>query len=91
MTIDYYINTEDEQAMTAALIEAGVTDEQGNPLHGYVIDVIGYWSERTGGTDEEPIFTQLPGWHVNVRSFAPIEWPDSVTVASPKTPWRAWG
>lgn len=89
--IDHYLQTADEQTMRAALIEAGVTDDEGNPLPGYALDVIGTWSERAGGTDEEPVYTELPGWHVNVRSSEPVEWPDSVTVANPKTPWRVWG
>jgi hypothetical protein len=106
MTIDYYLQTADEPTMRAALIEAGVAtwelaeiDAEGNvtaqhalvPAAGVLIDVIGTWFERTGGTDNEPVMTQLPGWHVNVRSAEPVEWPDSVTLAQPKTPWRVWG
>ena len=90
MTIDYYISAKDEQTMRAAMIQAGVTDDEGTPTEGHAIDVIGTWFERTGGTDEEPVMTQLPGWHVNVRSNEPVEWPDSVTVTQPKTPWRVW-
>ena len=89
--IDYYLSAADEQAMRAALIEAGVTGEDGNPIAGHCIDVIGTWCERTGGTDEEPVYTAVPGWHFNVRSDDLIQWPDSVTAASPLTPWRVWG
>lgn len=89
--IDYYIATSDEPTMRAALIEAGMTDDEGNPLPGHAIDVIGHWYERTGGTDEAPVYTELPGWHVNVRPSEPVEWPAGVTVAQPKTPWRVWG
>lgn len=88
--IDYYLQTADEAIMRAALIEAGVTDDEGVPTEGHAVDVIGTWYERTGGSDEEPVMTQLPGWHVNVRSAEPVEWPDSVTVTQPKTPWRVW-
>ncbi|MFG3398649.1 hypothetical protein ACQKEK_02565 [Pseudomonas sp. NPDC077408] len=91
MTIDYYISTADEQAMTEALAAAGVTDDEGNPLPGHAVEVIGTWSERTGGTDEEPVYTELPGWHVNVRSVESVEWPAGVTLSEPKTPWRVWG
>ena len=91
MTIDYYINTADEPSMTSALIEAGVTDVDGHPLPGHAVSVIGTWSERTGGTDEEPIYTELPGWHFNVRSSEPVEWPSSVAQHNPVTPWRVWG
>lgn len=89
--IDHYLQTTDEQTMSAALIAAGVTDDEGNPTEGHVIDVIGTWYERTGGTDDEPVMTQVPGWHVNVRSNELIQWPESVTVAQPKTPWRVFG
>ena len=42
------------------------------------IDVIGLWDG-------------VPGWHFNVRSVEPIDWPASVTQSDPVTPWRAWG
>lgn len=89
--IDYYLQTADEPTMRAALIEAGVTDDEGNPTEGHAVDVIGTWFERNGGSDEEPVMTQLQGWHVNVRSAELIEWPESVTLAQPVTPWRVWG
>ena len=89
--IDYYLQTADEQTMRAALIAAGVTDDEGNPTEGHAIDVIGIWYERTGDTDDEPVMTAIPGWHVNVRCEAPLQWPESVTVHEPRTPWRVWG
>ena len=58
---------------------------------GVAVSVIGIWSERTGGTDEEPIYTEVPGWHFNVRSDDLIQWPATVTVSQPTTPWRVWG
>lgn len=89
--MDYFLQATDEPTMNAALIAAGVMDDEGNPITGHVIDVIGTWFERTGGSDEEPVMTHLPGWHVNVRSAELIQWPDSVTLAQPKTPWRVFG
>lgn len=86
--IDYYLQTADEPTMLAALIEAGVTDDEGNPTEGHAVDVIGTWYEQPD-PDAEPV--EVPGWHVNVRCFAPLQWPESVTVAQPKTPWRVWG
>lgn len=91
MTIDYYLQAADEPTMCAALIEAGVTDDEGNPTEDHAVDVIGTWFERTRGSDEEPVMIQLPGWHVNVRSAELIQWPESVTLAQPKTPWRVFG
>jgi hypothetical protein len=59
-------------------------------LEGYEgsIDTIGIIYKRTGGTDEEPVMTALPGWHVNVRgpeSEALMQF--SVEV---NTPVRVW-
>lgn len=87
--IDYYLQTADEPTMRAALIEAGVTDEDGNPTEGHAVDVIGTWYEQPADPEIEPV--ALAGWHVNVRSAEPVEWPDSVTQAQPKTPWRIFG
>lgn len=75
--IDYYLSVPTEADMPE--IPEGVA-----------LDVIGKWSERTGGTDEEPVYTEVPDWHFNVRSQEPIEWPATVTVAQPKSPWRVW-
>jgi hypothetical protein len=59
-------------------------------LDGYEgsIDTIGIIYKRTGGTDEEPVMTALPGWHVNVRG------PDSKAFTQFSveviTPIRVW-
>lgn len=86
--IDYYLQTADEQTMNAALIEAGVTDDEGNPTPGHAVSVIGTWHEQPD-PESEPV--AVPGYHANVRSTETIEWPDSVTQAQPKTPWRVFG
>ena len=91
MYYDYYLNTADEAAMVTALQQAEATDADGNPVSGVLIDVIGTHYERNGGTDEEPVYTQVPGWHVNVRSANPLYWPEGVTTVEPVTPWRVWG
>jgi len=59
-------------------------------LDGYEgsIDTIGIIYKRAGGTDEEPVMTALPGWHVNVRgpeSEALTQFLVEVT-----TPIRVW-
>lgn len=41
------------------------------------VDVIGLWDGA-------------PGWHFNVRSPEPIEWPAIVKQSDPVTPWRVW-
>lgn len=89
----YYLQTTDEAAMWAALDSMGmVAEHEGERYITAEHSIIGYWYERTGGTDEEPEMQQVPGWHFNLLLPAPpAEWPDSVTVAQPKTPWRMWG
>ena len=86
--MDYYLQTADEPTMLAALIEAGVTDDEGNPTPGHAVSVIGTWCEQPD-PEAEPV--AVPGWHVNVRCEAPLQWPESVTVHEPRTPWRVWG
>ena len=85
---DYYLQTADEESMTAALIEAGVTDDEGNPTPGHAVSVIGTWYEQID-PEAEPV--EVPGWHVNVRSAELIQWPAGVTLSAPRTPWRVWG
>ncbi|WP_417777088.1 hypothetical protein [Stutzerimonas xanthomarina] len=85
---DYYLQTADEESMTAALIAAGVTDADGNPTPCHAVSVIGTWHEQSD-PEAEPV--AVPGYHANVRSAEPIEWPESVTVHEPRTPWRVWG
>lgn len=76
--IDYYLSVPAEADMPEV-------------PEGAVLDVIGIWSERTGGTDDDPVMTVVPGWHFNVRSGAPIEWPANVKQSQPVSPWRVWG
>lgn len=75
---DLYLKFTDEAQATAAL-----EDYQGS------IDTIGVIYERTGGTDDEPVMTALPGWHVNVRGpESEALTPFAVDVT---TPYRVWG
>lgn len=91
MYYDYYLNTPDEASMVATLQQAEATDADGNPVAGVLIDVIGTHYERTGGTDEEPVYSQVPGWHVNVRSDHELHWPEGAYTGQPHAPWRSWG
>lgn len=74
---DLYLKFTDEAQATAA-------------LEGYEgsIDVIGVIYERTGGTDDEPIMTALPGWHVNTRG--PLLPELQAYAVVPKQPRRVW-
>lgn len=55
---------------------------------GAVVDVIGTWFDYDPETETS---TPRDGWHFNVRSVEPIEWPASVTQYQPASPWRVWG
>lgn len=75
--IDMYLKFIDEAAATKA-------------LEGYEgsVDTIGVIYKRTGGTDDEPVMTAIPGWHVNVRGpESNLLAPFKVQVA---TPYRVW-
>lgn len=87
---DYYLKTADEAQMQEVLAAAGVLDDLGNLVSGASLDVIGVWYERTGGTDEEPVLSAVPGWHFNIRSDAEVVWPAPAVVLTPATPWRVW-
>ncbi|HEY6612755.1 MAG TPA: hypothetical protein VIZ86_16700 [Pseudomonas sp.] len=92
--MDYYLKTETESAMYGALEDAGAgawLDGDFSPAPGVSLSVLGECHVRSGGTDEDPIFSPVPGWHFNVRSVAPISWPAGVVESAPVTPWRVWG
>jgi hypothetical protein len=83
--MDYYLSFPDQAAAIKVLYGAEDTPNFAN------IDTISIIYERTGGTDEEPVMTALPGWHVNVRVVdedgAALE-PFQIY---PVTPMRVWG
>lgn len=54
---------------------------------GATLDVIGTWSDYDANTETS---TQRDGYHFNVRSTQEVDWPENVTVAEPKTPWRVF-
>lgn len=99
---DYYLSIETEAAMIAALAAAGaaqllpeILDDEGSvirpetlqPAKGVNLHVIGSWAD-TDPVTLEPV--TVPGWHFNVRSVEPIDWPEGVTVSNPATPWCVW-
>jgi len=94
--IDYYLKTPGEAEMIDALVAAGaaILDDAGRgllPADGVLIDMIGTHYVRTGGTDEDPVYEAIPGWHVNVRSASPLYWPDGIYTGQPHAPWRSFG
>lgn len=80
----YYLQTDTEADMWAALTELGmVTDGHITVEH----SIIGTWYV-IDGEDAQP----LPGWHFNLLlPDPPSEWPAGVTQHTPQTPWRVWG
>ena len=76
---DYYLTANDEAAMLDALTLVECD---------FAIDVIGEWFDYDPETETS---TARQGWHFNVRSATPIEWPDTITQNQPVSPWRVWG
>ena len=73
--IDYYLSVPTENEMPE--IPEGAT-----------VDVIGTWFDYDPETETS---IAREGWHFNVRSNEPIEWPAIVSQQTPQTPWRIWG
>lgn len=73
--IDYYLSVPTEADMPE--IPEGAT-----------LDVIGTWSDYDAETETS---TPRDGWHFNVRSNEPIEWPAIVSQYQPISPWRVFG
>lgn len=97
--IDLYLMTATEAEMLAALVAAGVTDEDGFPVAGVSLDHIGPFSRVTGyekakGKTGEPvpIIVDYPGYHTNLRGDFTDE---QLTVlelwsVEPAAPHRVW-
>jgi hypothetical protein len=80
--MDYYLSFPDEAAANKVLYGAEDMPNFAN------IDTIGVIYKRTGGTDDEPVMTAIPGWHVNVRGPESLSLlPFAVEVT---TPYRVW-
>lgn len=92
--IDLYLKSSTKGVMTKALKANGLTDDEGNPAAGVLLDVIGTINEITGeDADGNPIVTALPGWHVNVRadlSDEVLSALKSYIITPPATPYRVW-
>jgi len=91
--IDLYLMTATEAEMTAALLAAGVIDDEGNPVSGVSLDHIGPFSRVTGyDKADEPIVVDYPGWHTNLRGTFDDEQLAALTPLSvePTVPHRVW-
>lgn len=91
--IDLYLMTATEAEMLAALVAAGVTDEDGFPVAGVSLDHIGPFSRVTGYDEaNEAIIVAYPDWHTNLRGDFTDE---QLTVlelwsVEPAAPHRVW-
>lgn len=65
---DLYLRFHDEEEMRRALVDVGFTEEGPGRLfhHLIAIDVVGEMTINIGSVDA-PVFSTLPGWHVNLR------------------------
>jgi len=91
--IDLYLMTATEAEMTAALLAAGVTSDEGNPVSGVSLDHIGPFSRVTGyDKADEPIVVDYPGWHTNLRgNFSDEQLADLTPLSvEPTVPHRVW-
>jgi hypothetical protein len=91
--IDLYLCAPTEKAMTAALLAAGVINDEGFPVTGVSLDHIGPFSRVTGYDKAgEPIVVSYPEWHTNLRGSFTDEQLAVLTPLSvePTVPHRVW-
>jgi hypothetical protein len=88
---DLYLKTPTEADMTAALIEAGITDPEGNPTPDFSVDHIGPFTKWDYSVDP-PAETVYPDWHTNLRGSFDEEQLALLTPLSvePPVPYRVW-
>jgi protocatechuate 3,4-dioxygenase beta subunit len=90
---DLYLKTLTEGDMNAALLEAGVIDDEGNPVNDFLVDQIGPFT-KVIGYDEEggPIEEYYPDWHTNLRGSFDEEQLALLTplTVEPTIPYRVW-
>ena len=91
--IDLYLMAATEAEMLAALIAAGVTNDEGFPIADILLDHIGPFSRAIDYDNAgEPILADYPDWHTNLHGnftdeqLAMLE-PLSV---QPAVPYRVW-
>lgn len=90
---DLYLMAPNEAAMTAALLTANVTNDDGFAVFGVSVDHIGPFSRVTGyDKADEPIVVDYPGWHTNLRGTFDDDQLAVLTPLSvePTVPYRVW-
>jgi hypothetical protein len=81
--MDLYLKTLTEEDMDAALLEAGVIDDEGNPTPDFSVDQIGPFSRDD---------VDYPDWHTNLRGSFDEEQLALLTplAVEPPVPYRMW-
>jgi hypothetical protein len=81
--VDLYLKTLTEEDMDAALLEAGVIDDDGNPTPDFSVDQIGPF------TRDDVEYTD---WHTNLRGSFIDEQLALLTplTVEPTIPYRVW-
>ena len=90
---DLYLKTPTEAEMTAALLAAGVIDDEGNPTPNFSVDQIGPFTKVIGYDEAgEPIEEYYPDWHTNLRGNFDVAQLAILTPLSvePPVPYRVW-
>jgi hypothetical protein len=90
---DLYLKTPTQEDMDAALLEAGVIDDEGYPTQNFSVDQIGPFTKVTGYTSEgEPIEEYYPDWHTNLRGSFDEDQMALLTPlrVEPTVPYRVW-
>ena len=80
---DLYLKTLTEDDMNAALLEAGVIDDEGNLVNHFLVDQIGPFTRDD---------VDYPDWHTNLRGDFDEEQLTLLTPLSvePPVPYRIW-
>jgi len=88
---DLYLKTLTEADMDAALVAAGVIDDEGNPTPDFSVDQIGPFT-RWDYSVEPPVETVYPDWHTNLRGSFDEDQLALLTPFSvePLVPYRVW-
>jgi hypothetical protein len=90
---DIYLKAPTQEDMDAALVAAGVIDDEGNPTPDFSVDQIGPFTKIIGYDEEgEPIEEYYPDWHTNLRGSFDEEQLALLTplCVEPPVPYRVW-
>jgi hypothetical protein len=93
---DIFLKFDDEQSAIAALPDFRIKDKDGADIwktngDGYALDVIGEIYDVTQGEDiNNPVIKNLPGFHLNLRTWDGKSNPSPSSTITPNRPRRVW-